>query len=271
MWGGAPSGWSTFRETIAKGKLSFVKKIEGLHEDRWAKKFINENRTGSSWRREIKRWKKKENMEEEWDRLNSREIGRRIKANGWERWREGMEKKSTLKWYSRKQKPGRTAWHVGDWGSKLLLKARTGTLDLNGRNRDVQEQSCSLCVRVKETVEHMMVECVRYEEERRILIAEITETIGEEEWNKRLDEEDGGITTVLGLYSGNSKETDKVVKCTKKFLQKCCKETQTAGTTVKQVIQDRRSSDLQSDTKRKRSKEEEEEGDSDREDLRRKH
>ena len=137
-----------------------------------------------------------------------------------------MEKKSSLKWYSRKQKPGRIEWHVGDWGSKLLFKARTGTLDLNGRNRNVQEQSCSLCVGVKETVEHMMVECSRYEEERRILIGEITEIIGEEEWNKRLDEEDGGITTVLGLYSSNNRESDEVVKCTKKFLQKSVEKRQ---------------------------------------------
>ena len=34
-------GWSTFRERIAKGKLSFIKKIEGLDEDRWDKKVIS--------------------------------------------------------------------------------------------------------------------------------------------------------------------------------------------------------------------------------------
>ena len=122
--------------------------------------------------------------------------------------------------HSRKQKPGRIEWHVGDWGSKLLFKARTGTLDLNGRNRNVQEQSCSLCVGVKETVEHMMVECSRYEEERRIMIAEITEIIGEEEWNKRL-----GLPQ-LGLYSSNDREIDEVVKCTKRFLQKSVEKRQ---------------------------------------------
>ena len=54
---------------------------------------------------------------------------------------------------------------------------------------------------VKETVEHLIVECNRYDEERRILVAEVKEIIGEGEWNKRLQEEDRGITTVLGLYS----------------------------------------------------------------------
>ena len=177
---------------------------------------MKENRPGSTWRREVNRWKRKENLEEEWSRLKMRDISRRIEDNGWRRWRSGIEKKSTLKWYSRKQKPGRIEWHVGDWGSKLLFKARTGTLELNGRNRDEQEQSCGLCEGVKETVEHMVVVCDRYEEERRQLVEGITEIIGEEEWSKRLDEVDGGIITVLGLYE--DKETERVVKCTKKFL-----------------------------------------------------
>ena len=97
-----------------------------------------------------------------------------------------------------------------------MFKARTSILELNGRNRDEQEQSCGLYERVKETVEHMVVVCDRYEEERRQLVEGITEIIGEEEWSKRLDEVDGGITTVLGLYG--DKETERVVKCTKQFL-----------------------------------------------------
>ena len=51
---------------------------------------------------------------------------------------------------------------------------------------------------------------------RRQLVEGITEIIGEEEWSKRLDEVDGGITTVLRLYG--DKETERVVKWTKKFL-----------------------------------------------------
>ena len=80
---------------------------------------------------------------------------------------------------------------------------------MNGRNRDEQEQSCGLCEGVKEMVEHMVVVCDRYEE-RRQLVEGITEIIGEEEWSKILDEVDGGITTVLGLYG--HKETERVVK-----------------------------------------------------------
>ncbi|KAG0715980.1 hypothetical protein GWK47_001174 [Chionoecetes opilio] len=34
-----------------------------------------------------------------------------------------------------------TRGHVGDWGSKLLYKARTGTLEVNGRNRELENQN----------------------------------------------------------------------------------------------------------------------------------
>ena len=109
-------GWSSFRERITKGKLTFIKRVEGL-EDRWAKKVMMKNRPGSMWRKEIKRWKRKENLEADWDRLKVKDIKKRIETNGRYRWRTGIEKKSTLKWYTRKQQPEKINWHVGDWGA----------------------------------------------------------------------------------------------------------------------------------------------------------
>ena len=54
-----------------------------------------------------------------------------------------------------------------------------------------------------ETVEHFLVECTRYEEERGKLITSIKTVIGEQEWLRRIEEEeDGGVLTVLGLYQG---------------------------------------------------------------------
>ena len=105
----------------------------------------------------------------------------------------------------------------------MLVKARTGTLEVNGRNREEQEQGCSVCVGVKETVEHMIVECDRYRDQRTQLIQEVTGIIGEEEWSRRIDEEDGGITTVLGLYD-KKEEVKKIVESMKKFLVKSWSE-----------------------------------------------
>ena len=210
-------GWSSFRERIAKGKLIFIKRLEDLEEDRWAKKVIMEEKAGSTWRKEIKRWKRRENLEDDWNRIKVKDIKRRIETNGRDRWRAGLVRKSTLKWYSRKQQPERIDWHVGDWGSKLLFKARTGTLEVNGRNREEQQQECSVCVGVKETVEHMIAECDMYEEYREQLIQKVTQVIGEEEWFRRINEEDGGITTVLGLY-GDKEEAKKIVEIMKVYL-----------------------------------------------------
>lgn len=56
-----------------------------------------------------------------------------------------METKSTLRWYRNKKRIGKEEWSTGDWGSKLLFKARSVTLEVNGRNREEQMQGCQAC------------------------------------------------------------------------------------------------------------------------------
>ena len=212
-------GWSTFRERIVKGKLNFVKRIEGLSEDRWVKRVMRENSTTSSWKREINRWKKKENLGDEWFRIGTKEVKKRIEENGLHRWQSGMESKSTLEWYRQKGKPEALQWHNGDWGSRLLVKARTGTLEVLARNREGIDQDCSCSNGVRETIGHLVVECDRYEEERDRLIGHIKTVIGVEEWTSRLEEENGGILTVLGLYRGErQREREEIIRGTKRFL-----------------------------------------------------
>lgn len=43
-------------------------------------------------------------------------------------------------------------------------------------------------------IEHLIVACNRYEEETQRLIASVVEINGEEDWNNRLEEEDGRIS-----------------------------------------------------------------------------
>ena len=95
---------------------------------------------------------------------------------------------------------------MGDWGSKLLFKARTGTLELDGRNRE-GDQICCCRAQNNETVQHMIVECSNYERQRARLMDSVITVIGREEWNRRIEEEDGAICTVLGLY-GDRKEAE---------------------------------------------------------------
>ncbi len=86
-----------------------------------------------------------------------------------------------MKWYAMKQKPEKIGWHKGDWGSNLLFRARTGTIEVNGRKREEQKQSCSFCIGVKETAEHVIMECDGYEEKRSQLKEKVKAIISEEE------------------------------------------------------------------------------------------
>ena len=213
-------GWSTFRERVLKGKLNFLKKLESLDEDRWVTQILRENRVRTSWRREIDRWKRRENLQEDWNRIEPREVKKRIEYSGLAKWQSGMERKSTLKWYRWKERPEALQWHVGDWGSRLLVKARTGTLEVKARNREEQDQDCSRCG-VRETIEHFLVECSNYEEERDRLIDSVEAVIGRDEWYRRLEMEgeDRGILTVLGLYGGEQEsQRQEVVRAAKEFL-----------------------------------------------------
>ena len=90
-------------------------------------------------------------------------------------------------------------------------------------NRDDQDQDCTFCTGERETIEHFIVECRKYEEERHRLISSVVEVIGEEEWNRRVEEEEGGITTILGLYR-DKEEAKKIVPCVKTFLVKSWKK-----------------------------------------------
>ena len=213
-------GWSTFRERLVKGKLSFLKKIEGLDEDRWVKQVLRESDVRSSWKRETTRWKRRVELEEDWHRIGPKEVRQRIEEGGLARWQTGMETKSTLKWYRHKEKPEPLQWHVGDWGSRLLVKTRTGTLEVKARNRDGQDQECGSCAGIRETIEHFLVECDRYEEERGRLIGCIMRTVGREEWHRRLEEEEaGGILTVLGLYREEGhREREQIIRAVREFL-----------------------------------------------------
>ena len=213
--------WSTFKERIIKGKFGFVKKIKEMKEGRWAKKILEEGRRDTTLKREIDKWSMRENIGDGWNNMSLKDIKKKIEGNGLERWTAGMREKSSMKWYRRKQKPEEIRWHVGDWGSKLLFKARTGTLEVKGRNRDdQQDKNCSFCVGEKETIEHLIVECDKYNEQRRRLIDAVITVIGKEEWERRQGEEDGGICTVLGLYGGKE-ETEKLAEPAKTFLVQC--------------------------------------------------
>lgn len=81
---------------------------------------------------------------------------------------------------------------------KLLFKARSGTRDVNGRNREINGFGCKLCGEEKESIDHLIVECSAHIRKRAELDRQIAESKGKNNWEK-MKENDMGIRTALRL------------------------------------------------------------------------
>lgn len=57
---------------------------------------------------------------------------------------------------------------------------------MKGRDRDESNMTCSFCVGEQETTEHLIIECSKYEEQRRKFISAVLSVIGVEEWQGKL-------------------------------------------------------------------------------------
>ena len=131
-----------------------------------------------------------------------------------------MEKKKSLTWYKNKEKPKNEKIYNGSWEAKLLFKARTDSLEVNeknkkwGGNTDLCEKCQTKSERIIETLEHLLVECPEYEEDRKRFESEMITKIGNREWEETKQSEDKGITEILGLGKYGKKVTD----VTKKYL-----------------------------------------------------
>ena len=83
-----------------------------------------------------------------------------------EEWREEMEKKNSLRIYRRFKKEMKEEDYSGSLESMVWLRARTNSLNLGEnswqRNRDV----CVGCSEERETLEHFILHCPRWEEWR---------------------------------------------------------------------------------------------------------
>ena len=83
-----------------------------------------------------------------------------------------MEKKKSLKWYKGKEPPNKKNYD-GNWEAKLLFKARSNTVEINSSLHRWKNVSkfCEKCMKkgieIEETLEHLLVECDHYKEERK--------------------------------------------------------------------------------------------------------
>ena len=148
-------------------------------------------------------------------------VNSKIKEKGLQLWKKGIEKKKSLKWYSKKDIPRKENFYTGGWESTLLYKARSNTLETNSKIYKWKNinKTCEKCMKrgteVEETLEHIIIECNHYKEEREIFENTIIGKIGENKW-KEIKEENQEMENILGFVPENI--TD--MKDTKSYLRK---------------------------------------------------
>ena len=220
-------GWSSFEERIFKGELKYKIRLEKMRDVRWAKKVYLESGTKSKWNKNCIRiankcgfgrvWVNGIGPTGEWrlavtpgDNTDHDEgkwkgfINNRVQEYGLNKWLNGINNKSTLSMYSGKHMPKREVFYNGNWGSQLLFKARTNSLEINDRTyrfNGIGNKACQNCTMlgVDETLDHLMVECPAYEQCRDWVMQKYKETLGNERFNEVIYSDDNGLGFFLGL------------------------------------------------------------------------
>ena len=99
-----------------------------------------------------------------------------------------MERKVTLEWYKEKKVPRWENYYDGSWEAKLFFKAKSGSLEVNGRTygwNDGEKWWCEKCsgeeTPIREDIKHLILECAAYNNERTELENFIIQEFGREE------------------------------------------------------------------------------------------
>ena len=186
-------GWSTFRERLKKSTLRYKVRLERMDDARLVRKIYMWNLHGSKWVKNcmkmagnigmrvewVERYPERRFNRYEWNIIDSNREGvywdvrkwknvidKNVKEQGLRRWKQDMERKSTLEWYKEKESPGYVNWFEGSLGGDLLFRARAQCMDVNARNYRWSESRSKLCqmcnLEEDESVEHIMLECPKY-------------------------------------------------------------------------------------------------------------
>ena len=148
-------------------------------------------------------------------------INLKVKEYGLDKWKSGINSKSTLKMYSSKSHPKRELFFNGNWGSTLLFKSRTNSLELNNRTFRFNEgrtKTCEACrIGADETLHHFMMECHAYTDVRVEFLEGYKSIIGISKFNEVIAGDDRGMSYLLGL---NDETPCHLVVITKRLLTK---------------------------------------------------
>ena len=131
-----------------------------------------------------------------------------------------MERKSTLEWYREKEAPMYVKGYKGSLSGDLF-RARAQCMDVNERNyrwSESRSKVCQMCdMGEDESVEHVVLECEKYERDRMEMMQVILTELGHS-WEERV-EKTGREWMVLLL--GLCRETnERMIEAVKEFLEK---------------------------------------------------
>ena len=83
-----------------------------------------------------------------------------------EEWREQLEKKNSLEIYRRFKKEMKVEDYSGSLESMVWLRARTNSLNLGENSWQRNREICVGCTEERETLEHFILHCPRWQEWR---------------------------------------------------------------------------------------------------------
>jgi hypothetical protein len=202
LWGELK--WLTVQDYIDMRRLNFDVHLRELKEEWWHRMVWEEGRRsgekGGNWERETEKvalrigWNRREEGSRE---MCTKKIKGLTEKRRIDIWKEGMEGKSTLKWYKYKEW-GDDGFLKIARGKGWFVKARGG--DLGTRARTVKWSGkgdrCVACGMESETLEHILFECRSYMKQRELISnLFLDERNGQEHGNDR----EKNMLSVLGL------------------------------------------------------------------------
>ena len=154
----------------------------------------------------------------QWSETKWKKVVReQVSEYGRDKWRNGMQSKSTLVWYRNKVMPRHECMYEGSYASELLFKARSQSLEVNARTYRWSvdgSRECKSCgTAAEESVFHLIVECSSYVNEWNVLMRHVREVCGAECMESWDEENERGMCVILGISGvAEAKVSMEVVK-----------------------------------------------------------
>ena len=220
-------GWWQVRDHMAMAKLNYAGRLKFAEVNMWCKlawmEGLQKFQGHTSWWKEVFRVAVKYgvNLMEEAQSQNSWKayVRKCMDASITQRWKNQVEEKSSLMYYSVKEELRAEKYHSGDWESILCARARCGQLDLKSKVYRWQggDRSCPVCLADEEDLEHFMAVCPAYSKPRQVLLEQLEDIWGIEEMDRWRDE--GNVMRIAWVLGFRGEVQERQWQAVKEFVR----------------------------------------------------